>query len=137
MTETIIVALITMASGVFGAGISAFVNIQAMKKESQHHLHEEKQTCFTRFTSAYYALKHSLDMDLLSDASPFDAKQNLFTQFQAAYSSALLVCAQSTIKPLNTFYFQVEQYFFMGNASADLDLAYETVLKAMRNELYT
>lgn len=136
MTETIIVALITMASGVFGAGIGAFVNIKAIEKESRRHLHEEKQACFTQFTSAYYTLKHSLDAALLSDAIPFEAKQNLFTQFQSAYSSTLLVCAQSTLKPLNAFYFQVEQYFFAGSASADLDLAYEATLKAMRDELH-
>lgn len=137
MPDTIIVALITFASGLLGVGIGAFVNIKAMEKESERRLHEEKQACFTRFTSTYYALKHNLYMALLLDITTFETREDLFTQFQATYSNALLICAQPTINPLNTFYFQVEKYHITGSAPADLDLAYESVLQAMRKELHT
>lgn len=137
MTDTVIVALITFASGLFGSGIGAFVTLKISARESARRVHDQKHVCFTQFVSTYYAFKHELDIALLAvGAPPSEKMKELHTQFQAAYSSALLVCAQSTIKLLNTFYFQLEQYYITGNAPTDLDLAYESALKAMRKELH-
>ncbi len=136
MSETVTVALLTFASGLFGAGIGAFVSLKTMGKESERRIHEEKQACYSQFILAYYALKFKLDEALMAMAAP-DANEleKLRAQFLVGYSSSLLICAPSTVNLLVAFYFQVEKYCAMGEAPADIDIAYESLLKAMRKEI--
>lgn len=135
MSETIIVALITMASGVFGAGIGAFINLRTAAKESKHRIREEKKVCYSQFVSSYTAfLGQAAENECIPDASDSSMERKLWLQFQTAYINAILICDKSSIEPFNAFFDHAGKLATTRD-SAGLSSAYRAAVNAMRKEL--
>lgn len=137
MTETIIIALITLASGVFGSGIGAFVTLRTSAKESKRQLREEKKTCYAHFVSAYHAfMAQAVTNDLIQTESDPAKERQLWLQFQTAYANAILICDQTSLDSFGKFFQQTGSLGEGRNASG-VNAAYTAAVSAMRKELGT
>lgn len=136
MTETIIVALITLASGVFGAGIGAFMNLKAIAKESERRIREEKAACYSRFISSYLdLLAHTATHDHIDQSKADSDKEiELFVQFQTAYVNAILICNQSSCASFLEFLTKTSELCKTRDDSG-LSSAFQAAVTAMRKEL--
>lgn len=136
MTETIIVALITMASGVFGAGIGAFMTLKASIKESKRYFREEKKTCYAQLLSSYGNLMGEMSTEpSLLDGLPPEQERKLYTQFEIAHTNALLICGKSSVTPIAELFNQVTVLHLRKGSVPELHSAYVSVLTAIRKEL--
>lgn len=136
MTETIIVALITMASGVFGAGIGAFVTLWASNKETDRLFREEKKTCYAQLLSSYSNLMGEISTKpSLIDELPPEQEQKLYTQFEIAHANALLICDKPSVAPISEIFNQVTALHLRKGNLSELHSAYVSALVAMRKEL--
>lgn len=139
MTDTIIVALITFASGAFGAGVTAFITWRTAKlsadKELERRRHEEKQLCFSQFVSAYHTLMHQAVLNG-KDRSHFKDELTLLVQFQIVYSKAILICDKSSIPPFTKLLHEASE-MIKTREFDQIKVAYKVAINTMRKELGT
>lgn len=136
MTETIIVALITLASGVLGASIGAITSVKASNKESERYFRDEKKACYALLLSSYSNLMGEISTEPnLIDGLPPEQERKLYTQFQIAHTNALLICDKSSISPISEFFNQVAVCHLRKGNPSELHSAYVSALAAMRKEL--
>lgn len=137
MSDTVIVSLITFASGLCGAGVGAIVTLITAHKEAQRHFREEKKLCFSQFISAYHELlrKTSINDEIKQPlASTEEDEIGLFTQFQTAYSNAILICDRSSIDAFSALLYQTKEMIKTRDYSK-LGPVYKKAIDAMRREL--
>ena len=135
LSETIIVALITMASGLFGSAIGAFMSFSAINRESKRHIREEKKACFSQFISLYHALSGQIATNnYFPDKIDSEKEIELFLQFQTAYANAVLICNASSVDVLSALWEQVG-ILCQKRENPDVRIAYVAAMSAMRKEL--
>lgn len=138
MTETIIVALITLAAGVLGTGVGAFTTLKISAKELKLRLREEKKTCYAQLLSSYGNLigAISAEPDFI-DGLPPEQERKLYAQFKSAHANALLICDKSSVAPISEFFNQVTMCHLRKGELPELHSAYVSALAMMRRELGT
>lgn len=140
MPDTIIVALITLFAGFIGAVTGAIstqlVSKRATKVELGKLIHTEKRECYATLLHSYHVFVAKV-VAASVDASPldFDEEWALFTQFQIAYSAALLLASDSTSKALSEFYLCVAETGKSRGRYHDINPAYSRAVNAMRHEV--
>ena len=138
MSETILVALITMAAGVFGAGIGAVMSLAMDNKGAKRRIREEKLNCYVQLLSAYEVFCNEVGANPeYPGETPPEKERQLFVQFQVAHTNALLICEDSSVVPLGKFFNPVRSIHLRTGSPSDLYAAYLSVLAATRNELRT
>lgn len=136
MTETIIVALITLTSGIIGAVSGALVSLKLDKRTSARSIREERKVCYAQMIAIYSALMGEIaKAPNLTDGLPPEKEQELYTQFQAVQSTAILICGEDSIAPIAEFFNQITSLHLRETLPNELHPAYHTALTAMRREI--
>lgn len=140
MSETISVALITFVSGLFGAlvgAISAYLIAKnTTKSEQAKLLHAEKCKCYSTFLRSYHAFTAQITAsDLGLTHLPDGVEQELFANFQIAYSAALLLASKNTEKALTNLYTCVIELGETRTVPERISNAFTNAVKAMRDEV--
>jgi len=135
LSESIMASFITMAAGVLGAVIGAFVTLRIDKRAEKRRRTEERRTCYAQLLSAYgkFMSEAAITSELFGEIPP-EKERDLFTQFEIAYNSALLICRKNSIEPFAEFYRQICSIHLHRDMSG-IHSAYRSVLAAMRSEL--
>lgn len=140
MSETISVALITFASGLFGTlvgAISAYLTARnTAKSEQAILLHTEKRECYSAFLASYHTFAARITA---SDSGlahlPGGVEQELFANFQIAYSKALLLASKDTEKALTALYTCVIELGETRTVPKHTSDAFTKAVEAMRSEV--
>lgn len=101
MTETVVVALVTLASGVIGSMIGGFTAYKVAKfsaeKNIKQTLHIEKQQAYTELVESYDRSTGAITASMIDRAWLTSSEERtLYTRFQSAYAKAILVCSAET-----------------------------------------
>lgn len=141
ISETVIIALITFASGVVGAvigGITAYkvAKFSATKNISQA-LYSEKQRAYAELLDSYNVFSGAIAASIIDKTWLTDAEErSLYTRFQSAYAKAILVCSAETALELTAFIHAVNRYAAERDRPEDLHDLFQRVVSALRRELH-
>ena len=141
MPETISVALITLASGLFGAltgAVSSYLIAKnTTKNEQVKLLHTEKRECYSAFLHSYHVFTARITASDLGLASlPDGTEQELFANFQIAYSKALLLASKDTGKALTALFACVIELGETRTVPERISGAFSKAVEAMRSEVW-
>lgn len=108
----------------------------SVDSEWDRRILEEKKLCFSQFVSAYHAftLLISSNNSRNHDDIDFEQEKALFAQFQIHFSNAVLICEQSSIRPLAECFHHVN-VLYAERENPDIDSAFATAMNVMRKEL--
>ena len=143
MSETVIIAAITLVSGIVGTGIGAISAYKVAKLSSDREigklLRAEKEKYYCDFLSAYNeyaAYIASVNTGFGKDESPTEQKMvKLYTDLQIAYNKAILVACDPTCKALTLLLEAVNQYGATNIQPNDLNIRFCSLVTRMREEL--
>lgn len=136
LSETICVALITMSSGMIGAGLGAFVTLQLDSRASKMRLRDEKRLCYSKLISAYDLLRNEIAYcPEHTDGIPSKREGELYAEFEIAHTNALLICDPSVTEPLALFSNKVISCHLRQCPPDELHSAFVSALAAMRRDL--
>ena len=141
MSETIIVALITFASGVLGASIGAVVTYRTTKLSSQEELRklqrEEKRKCYLSFMEAYnsfFTCLVSIEVHFGTEISP-DEEIARYKQFQYSCMAVTLVGSDSVLSVLQKLQLAMNQYGQSRMLPKNINQLYTALVEEMRKDL--
>ena len=140
MSETVLVALITFASGITGAitgGIIAYKVAQYSASENQKQsLDAEKRIAYAELWDTYNAFIAYLaaNPNASKDIPPADERL-LYIHFQSTCTKASLLSSVSVRDPLKSLLYLVNEYGRTHISPPDLHQVSEQVMLEMRKEL--
>lgn len=141
MSETIIVALITLASGVLGASIGAIVTYKttklSLKAELRTLQHEEKKNCYLSFMEAYTAFFAGLASIEAHFGPEISSAEEiaLYKRFQSSCMAVNLVASDSVVAALQKLNVVMNQYGQSHVLPKNINQLYTALVSEMRKDL--
>lgn len=140
MTETVIVAILTFASGLTGALIGGFIAYKVAKFSSrqsyQQLLHSEKLQIYAELLETYNLfLAYLTNMVVSNETSFVEEECTLYTRFQSAYSKAILISSEDTRKKLTSFVLLVNEYGKTRIEPEKLTISFNIAVQSLKKEL--
>lgn len=142
MTETVTVALITLAAGVLGSGIGAFATYKVAKLSSSNEqkavLRANRQlsyhtliTDYNEFCTFYACSEIGFHKELYSEHD----EVKLYEKFQCSCIAARLVASEATHDAINRLLYAVSECADRHGSSKDLNEPFSSMEKEMRKDL--
>lgn len=139
MSETVLIALITLASGLIGSSVGALSTYCVTKLTSStavsERLHTERYAVYTEFMNAYINFSSYLALrSTLSDV-PDKTEVSLYDQCSAACTRASLLASRSTFEAINKLQLAMGIYGETNKFPDNINKLYSDTVDAMRKEL--
>ena len=141
MPETIIVAIITFATGVFGASIGAIVTCRTTKFSLQEEhtkiLRDEKKKCYLSFMDTYNSFASYLAYieTHQEDEVSSDKEIDLYKQFQYSCMAVNLVASDSVVAALQEVHIAMNHYGQTHVLPRNINQLYTALVNEMRKDL--
>lgn len=139
MSETVYIALITFASSLVGAGIGAFTAYGVAKisasAERKKMINTERIRAYSNLMTAYGNFILNMTADCNEDSLLSERERLIYTQFQNAYSTAVLVAPRSVVPALNDLFLSINKFGETRQIPDNLGRLYQIAVDKMREDV--